>query len=405
MNEERRRTPRRPFVAAAEVVEAESQSRLPTRVSELSLNGCYLDTMNPFPTGTSILVKIVRGLVFFQARGKVVYAQPNLGMGVAFQKVHPDFRQVLAGWLQEDQIKVLVADDPAVFRKLVENTLSQKSNSLIFAKTGHEAIALFAEHNPALVIVDWIMPDLSGIEICQHIRANLQSSYTYIIILTAKAETESVVAGLAAGADDYLTKPFKHEELVARVGVGFRIVELHQQIQAKNRLLEELALTDSLTGLPNRRAIEEWATRQLSGAARHGFSFWVAVADVDHFKTVNDCHGREAGDVVLKKFSEILKANSRRSDICGRLGGEEFLMILTHASNEGAQALFERVRGQFQAAKFNFRGAAITVTASFGAAAFDGTEAPDFAKIVARADAPLYSAERGGRNRVEVATT
>ena len=404
LNEERRRTPRRPFVASAEVVEAESQSRLPTRVSELSLHGCYLDTMNPFPTGTSILVKIVRGLVFFQARGKVVYAQSNLGMGVAFQKVHPDFQQVLQGWLQEDQIKVLVADDSAVFRKLVEQTLSQKSNSLIFAKTGHEAITLFAEHNPSLVIVDWIMPDLSGIEICQHIRANLQGSYTYIIILTAKSETESVVAGLAAGADDYLTKPFKDEELVARVGVGFRIVELHQQIQAKNRLLEELALTDSLTGLPNRRAVEEWATRQLSGAARHGFSFWVAVADVDHFKTVNDRYGHEAGDIVLKKFAEILKVNSRRSDICGRIGGEEFLMILTHASCEGAQALFERVRGQFEATKFNFRDTTISVTASFGAAAFEGTEAPDFVKLVSRADAALYSAKRLGRNRVEMAT-
>lgn len=405
MKEERRRTPRRPFVASAEVVEAASQSRLPTRVTELSLNGCYLDTMNPFPTDTSILVKIVRGLVFFQARGKVVYSQPNLGMGVAFQKVHPEFRQVLEGWLQEEQIKVLVADDSAVFRKLIEHTLSQKSNSLIFAKTGHEAIALFAEHNPALVIVDWIMPDLSGIEICQHIRANLQASYTYIIILTAKSETESVVAGLAAGADDYLTKPFKDEELVARVGVGFRIVELHQQIQAKNRLLEELALTDSLTGLPNRRAIEEWATRQLSGAARYGFSFYVVLADLDHFKSVNDTCGHDAGDLVLKKFSEILKTNSRRSDICGRLGGEEFLMILTHATNEGAQALVERVRGQLEATKFNFDARTLTLTASFGVAVFEGTQAPDFSKLVARADAALYSAKRGGRNRVEMAPT
>jgi two-component system cell cycle response regulator len=361
--------------------------------------------MNPFPTDTSILIKIVRCGVFFQARGKVVYSQPNLGMGVAFQKVHPEFRQVLAGWLQEDQIKVLVADDSAVSRKLIEHTLFHKSNSLIFAKTGQEAIALFAEHNPALVIVDWIMPDLSGIEICQHIRTNLQASYTYIIILTAKSETESVVAGLAAGANDYLTKPFKDEELVARVGVGFRIVELHQQIQAKNRLLEELALTDSLTALPNRRAIEDWATRQLSGAARYGFSFYVVLADLDHFKTVNDTCGHDAGDIVLKKFAEILKSNSRRSDICGRLGGEEFLMILTHATHEGAQAVVERVRGQFEATKFNFDTRTLTLTASFGVAMLEGTEPPDFTKLVARADAALYSAKRGGRNRVAMAPT
>ncbi len=405
MKQERRRTPRHPFVASAEVVEAESQSHLPTRVSELSLNGCYFDTMNPFPSGTSILVKIVRGLVFFQARAKVVYSQPNLGMGVEFQKIHPHFRQVLEGWLQEEQIKVLVADDSAVYRKLIEQTLSQKSNSLIFAKTGHEAIALFAEHSPALVIVDWIMPDLSGIEICLHIRSKSQASYTYIIILTAKSEKESVVAGLAAGADDYLTKPFHGEELIARVGVGLRIVELHQQIQAKNRLLEELALTDALTGLPNRRAIEDWSTRQLSGAARHGFSFWVALADLDHFKTVNDTYGHDAGDTVLKKFSEILKANSRRSDICGRFGGEEFLLILTHATSEGAQALFERVRGEFEAAKFNFDGRSVSVTASFGVAMYEGTQSADFSKLLARADAALYSAKHGGRNRIEMAST
>jgi two-component system cell cycle response regulator len=220
--------------------------------------------------------------------------------------------------------KVLVADDSAVSRKLVEHTLSEQQYSLIFANSGHEAIALFAEHAPALVIADWMMPDLTGIEICRHIRSRSQESYTYIIILTGEAKKENVVAGLAVGADDCLTKPFHDEELAARVGAGLRIVELHRQVQAKNRLLQELALTDALTGLPNRRAIEDWAVRQLRGAARHGFSFWAVLADLDHFKTVNDTYGHEAGDTVLKKFSEILRVNSRRSDICGRMGGEEF---------------------------------------------------------------------------------
>jgi PleD family two-component response regulator len=170
-----------------------------------------------------------------------------------------------------------------------------------------------------------MMPDLSGIELCEHIRNHPRQTYTYLIILTGITEKNKLVKGLAAGADDYLTKPFHSEELLARVGVGHRIVELHRQLEAKNRLLEELALTDPLTGLPNRRAIEEWATRQLSGAARYGFSFLVVLADLDHFKAVNDTHGHDAGDAVLKKFAEILKTNSRRSDICGRIGGEEFL--------------------------------------------------------------------------------
>ena len=299
-------------------------------------------------------------------------------------------------------IKVLVADDSAVSRKLVELTLHEKQYSLVFAESGREALDLFAEHRPALVIVDWIMPDLTGLEICQHIRSRSQASYTYIILLTGKSEKESVVEGLAAGADDYLTKPFHHEELIARVGVGLRIIGLQREIEAKNLLLKELALTDALTSLPNRRAIEDWATRQLSGAARYGFSFWVALADLDHFKTVNDTYGHDAGDAVLKAFSEILRSNSRQSDICGRIGGEEFLLVLTHTTEENAKLVIDRVRAQLEGTQFNFDGSSLKVTASFGLAGFAGTRAPDFNRLVAQADAALYSAKRQGRNRLEL---
>src|SRR5712692_5477065 len=298
--------------------------------------------------------------------------------------------------------KVLVADDSPIYRKLVEHTLAEKQYTVLFAKSGREAIDLFSEHQPSLVITDWMMPDLSGIELCEHIRNHPRQTYTYLIILTGITEKNKLVKGLAAGADDYLTKPFHSDELLARVGVGRRIVELHRQLAAKNLLLEELALTDALTGLPNRRAIEDWATRQLSGAARYGFPFWVALADLDHFKTVNDTHGHDAGDTVLKAFSEILKRNSRRSDICGRIGGEEFLFVLTHATEEGAKGVIERVRAELGATKFNFDGNSLTVTASFGLAGFVGTRAPDFNRLVAQADAALYSAKRLGRNRVEI---
>jgi two-component system, cell cycle response regulator len=302
-------------------------------------------------------------------------------------------------------IKVLVADDSAVFRKLIEQTLSEEQYTLSFAKSGREAIEQIEQLAPALVIVDWEMPDITGIEICQHVRSKSQTSYTYIIMLTGKSEKERVVEGLAAGADDYLTKPFHPAELIARVGVGLRIIRLHREIEAKNLLLKELALTDSLTGLPNRRAIEEWAARQLSGAARYGFPFWVVMADLDHFKRVNDSYGHEAGDSVLKAFSEILKRNSRRSDICGRIGGEEFLLALTHATESNAKAVIDRVRSELEATTFDFDGIDLNVTASFGVAGFIGTKAPDFSRLVAQADAALYSAKRSGRNRVELAET
>lgn len=301
----------------------------------------------------------------------------------------------------KEDFKVLVADDSAVYRKLVEQTLDQDRYSILFAHTGQSAIELFEQHHPALVITDWVMPDLTGIELCQRIRANLKDAYTYIIVLTSISEKENVVKGLAAGADDYLTKPFHPGELSARVAVGRRMVDLQRQIEAKNQLLRELALTDALTCLPNRRAIEEWSSRQLSGAARHGFSFWVAIADLDNFKCVNDTYGHDAGDAVLKGFAEILKTNMRSSNICGRIGGEEFLMVLTHAKQEDVRVVVERILQQLRDREFLFGEQAIRVTASFGIAGFQGRVAPEFRELVNQADEALYTAKRGGRNRIE----
>ena len=300
----------------------------------------------------------------------------------------------------EGALADLVADDSSVFRKLIEQSLSGKNYQLLFAATGREAVALFAAHHPHIAIVDWTMPDMTGGEICRHIRA-AKTSYTYLVIVTAGTEKERRDEGLASGADDYLTKPFDREELAARLGVGSRIAQLHRELAEKNRLLEELALTDSLTGLPNRRAVEEWAGHQLSAAARHGFSFWVVFADLDNFKSVNDRFGHHAGDAVLRQFADLLRQSSRRSDICARIGGEEFLFVLTHNTEETARAVIERMRAQFAETRFEFAGEALTVTASFGVAQFRGEDPQDFEALVRRADAALFEAKRLGRNRVE----
>jgi two-component system cell cycle response regulator len=307
-----------------------------------------------------------------------------------------------------DQTKMLIADDSAVSRKLVEYALSDSRYVLIFAKNGQEAVQRVEEHNPELIIVDWLMPDLTGPEICQHIRARPNAAYAYIIVLTGKTEKQSLIAGLGAGADDYLTKPFDADELAARVRVGLRTIHLHRQIEAKNVLLLELALTDPLTGLPNRRAIEDWGDRQLRGALRHGFSFHVAIADLDHFKLVNDTYGHEAGDTVLKRFAEILSNSCRKSDICGRIGGEEFVLAFTHASDEDALLVTERVRRQFEATEFHFGKDTLVSTASFGVSGLTEMKAatpvrPDFKSLLRQADAALYSAKRHGRNRAEFA--
>jgi DNA-binding response OmpR family regulator len=146
--------------------------------------------------------------------------------------------------LLPQQLKVLVADDSPLYRKLVEQALLPEQYSVMFAKNGREAIDLFGAHQPPLLITDWMMPDITGIELCERIRQDSRTSYTYIILLTGMTEMDKVVSGLAAGADDYLTKPFHAEEVQARLGVGRRVVDLHRQLEAKNRLLEELALTE-----------------------------------------------------------------------------------------------------------------------------------------------------------------
>lgn len=297
---------------------------------------------------------------------------------------------------------ILVADDSPVYRKLVEQALSQDTCSVCFANSGREAIEIFQRVHPDIVITDWVMPDLTGIELCQTIRRDLNAAYTYVIILTSHAEKENVVKGLSAGANDYLTKPFHRDELLARVRVGQRLIELQRQIEAKNRELEELALTDPLTGLPNRRAMEAWAVCQLSGAARHGFPFWVVVIDLDRFKSINDTYGHDAGDTVLKQFAEILKSNTRRSDMCGRIGGEEFLQVLTYAKESDVRLVVERMRQLLISQKFLLKGAEVRVTASFGVAGFWGKTAPEFADLVNQADAALYRAKDLGRNRMEI---
>jgi two-component system, cell cycle response regulator len=300
--------------------------------------------------------------------------------------------------------RILVVDDSPVSRKLVERALEAGAYSLLFAKNGAEAMKLFEEHAPSIVLTDWMMPDLSGLELCERIRANTQRGYTYIIVLTGKTEKDNVVKGLTAGADDYLTKPFDPEELLARIGVGCRIAELHREIDAKNKLLKEMAHTDVLTGLPNRRALEDWAVRQVQGAARHGFPFWVVAADLDSFKIINDGYGHDAGDRVLQRFAEILKNNTRASDICGRMGGDEFVLVITHVGDEYIYSTVDRLRLQIATSRFRFGGNSVSITASFGVAGFQGNEAPKFSVLLQQGDKALYAAKRAGGNQVKMAT-
>lgn len=305
---------------------------------------------------------------------------------------------------QSEKLKIVVADDSRMYRKLVQDALAPEKYNVSFAKNGREALDLISGIGPAVLVTDWEMPDGTGLELCKQIRQTT-GAYTYIILLTSNATKDQIIEGLDAGADDYLTKPFHAGELLARVAVGRRIADLHREISHKNRLLEELALTDALTGLPNRRAVEQWATRELRGAARHGFPVWVVMADLDHFKGVNDDYGHEAGDAVLKQFASILKTYTRSSNICGRIGGEEFVLVLGHSDQDGVRVAVERVRRHLENDVCTFGGRMLRVTASFGVSGFCGKVAPEFSQLLREADGALYAAKHGGRNRIEFTKT
>jgi two-component system, cell cycle response regulator len=299
--------------------------------------------------------------------------------------------------------EVLVVDDSPIYRKLLQDMLSRPEYSVSFACNGREAVRLHGDKMPDIIITDWIMPHFSGLELCERVRADKSAPYTYIILMTSNTEKSGVVKGLEAGADDYLVKPFDASEMLARIGVGRRIIDLHRQLEQKSALLEEVASTDVLTGLPNRRAIEDWANKQLKGAARHGFPVWVVLGDLDSFKEINDTFGHEAGDTVLRTFADTLRKLTRISDMCGRLGGDEFLIVISHVSAENIELAINRFRELFCSLSFPFAGQSVSISATFGVAGSESGSLKDFDALVRKADEMLYEAKRAGRNCVHIA--
>jgi two-component system, cell cycle response regulator len=292
------------------------------------------------------------------------------------------------------EIRVLVVDDSPISRKLLEYTLTESPYKLVYAKDGREALESITKRVPDLVITDWELPDITGPELCRKIRSEFAVAYTYLLLLTSNSDKKSLATGLSAGANDYLTKPFDREELVARVGVGRRTIEMHREIEAKTRRLAIEARTDPLTGLPNRRAVEEWASKQVAAATRHGYPIWVVLADLDSHKPVTDVFGRAAGDAMLQAFAEILKKHTRVSDMCGHLGGDQFILVVSHVEKDNIHIVVDRLREKLAARAFEFEGAAAPLIASFGIAVSDEQETLELPALLRKADVALLKTKR-----------
>ena len=238
----------------------------------------------------------------------------------------------------ESGMKILIAEDEAVSRRLLESFLTGLGHDVLSTKDGSEAWAeLTKPKSPSLVISDWMMPSVDGLELCRRIRTRQGSGYIYFIIVTAKGEKEDLVKGLEAGADDYLVKPFDREELKCRVKIGERIIRLERRIM-------QLANTDSLTGLLNRGAFVVRMDEEINRSRRRNSTFSLILADIDFFKRVNDTYGHQVGDFVLQRFAEQLRTSSRPYDFVGRYGGEEFVMCLPGVGGSLAGSVAERIR-------------------------------------------------------------
>ncbi len=302
-------------------------------------------------------------------------------------------------------MKILIADDDPVSLRRLEKTLAGWGYHVQAATDGSEAWRLLSQPDaPKLAILDWVMPGMDGIEICQAERQLARDRYTYILLLTSKTAQNDIITGLQAGADDYLCKPVDHSELQLRLRAGCRIVELQESLFEACRALKQQAMHDQLTELWNRRAVHDFLTQELSRASREGAPTSIVLADIDHFKLVNDTFGHAVGDSVLRQVAERLKMELRDYDRIGRYGGEEFLVVLPGCTRDDAARQAERIRAAVSRTAFAVGGVTLAVTMSAGVAVDEGGGPADLDTLLHRSDVALYRAKRSGRNRVEVFT-
>lgn len=308
-------------------------------------------------------------------------------------------------------MKILIADDDLIPRRVLERTLTDWGYQVIAVADGQAAWeglspSETSQSPPRLAIIDWLMPNLDGLELCRKIRRELSDdAYVYVLLLTGKSETKDIVAGLEAGADDYLTKPFEPAELRARLRVGRRLLDLHGQLIKAREELRIRATRDPLTHVWNRAAILDLLRSELSRGRRGGQPVAILVADVDYFKRINDTYGHPAGDSVLREVSRRMVAAVRPYDAVGRIGGEEFLIVLPECDELSATKLATRLRLRVGETPIDTTNEQINVTLSVGVVATTRPDPDQVDALLQAADAAMYQAKQEGRNRVAIAAS
>jgi len=298
---------------------------------------------------------------------------------------------------------VLVVDDSGVARHKITDTLKDRAlfDFYLEAEDGNDGMEALLNHPVDVVLCDMEMPGMGGLSFLKLLKKNEQLRDIPVILLTGHGDRESMVQGLEEGASDYITKPFDERELVARVKVQLKIKSLQDSLKRSNLLLYEQSNTDPLTGLCNRRCFMGAMSSEFNRSKRNNTPLSLAMADIDHFKEINDTYGHQQGDAVLVDVADFLNTRLREYDRATRFGGEEFALIFPQTDVPQAVEVAERIRTE--ACDLSFGGILkdLHLTISFGVATFPRGDIRSVDDLIREADSALYRAKRSGRNRVE----
>jgi len=296
-------------------------------------------------------------------------------------------------------MKVLVAEDDTTSRMILGTILKKWGLIPVITSDGKQAWEIMKNTDaPKLAILDWQMPEMNGIEVCQKIRALNDPNPPYLIVLTSRDEKKDIVNALDAGANDFISKPYDNEELHARINVGIRMVHLQSELDEAYKALKYEAMQDPLTGIFNRRAIMKLLKKEMARAKRENTTIYIGLCDLDYFKKVNDTYGHHAGDDVLIAFTKLTMEKLRSSDHVGRYGGEEFLIVAPGPESSKPESMFERICEHVRNSIITTEASDVSITVSIGVAKFSGGES--FDTLLAASDQALYQAKALGRDQV-----
>ena len=298
----------------------------------------------------------------------------------------------LASACMAEALKVLLVDDDPAMVRLLAKWLEAAGYNVLRAVDGQQAMAIIESECPAILVTDWEMPGMDGLALCRWVREQNLPHYVYTIFLTVRCASSDIVKGLEAGADDFVKKPVDRDELLARMRAGRRVMELERRLCL-------LASTDPMTGLATRRTFHDVVEREQLRSRRHQLPISCVMLDIDFFKHVNDSHGHQVGDDVIRQIGRILSTNVRGTDIASRYGGEEFCVILPETTEQQAQVWAERVRGLISALRIKAPDGLVSVNASMGVAE-QMSDTTSVEQLVDMADQALVVAKRAGRDRV-----